>query len=107
MNGGFEAYTKKVDAIVSDQLAKSGEAILESSKALAPIDTGLMVGTADVAMINPNRVEVRYNTDYSLYVHEDLSMNHPRGGQAKFLEQATVEYSTNHLNQLASRLKGV
>ena len=107
LNGGFEGYTKKVDAIVSDQLMKSGEIILESSKALAPIDTGLMVNTADVAMINPNRVEVRYNTDYSLYVHEDLSMNHPNGGQAKFLEQATIEYSTTHLNQLASRLKGV
>jgi nitrous oxidase accessory protein NosD len=106
LNGGFEAYVQKVDAIVSDQLMKSGETILESSKALAPIDTGLMVNTADVSMINPNRVEVRYNTDYSLYVHEDMSMNHPNGGQAKFLEQATVEYSSNHLNELANRLKG-
>jgi hypothetical protein len=33
-------------------------------------------------------------------------MNHPNGGQAKFLEQATVEYSSNHLNELANRLKG-
>jgi len=32
-------------------------------------------------------VEVGYNTAYALYVHEDLTMNHPNGGQAKFLEE--------------------
>jgi hypothetical protein len=32
-------------------------------------------------------VAVGYSTLYALYVHEDLTMNHPRGGQAKFLEQ--------------------
>lgn len=106
LNGGFEAYTQKVDAIVNDQLAKSAEAILAASRQLAPIDTGEMVNTADIDK-NKNRVEVRYNTDYSLYVHEDLTMNHPNGGQAKFLEQATIDYSSTHFNQLASRLKGV
>ena len=107
LNGGFEGYTKKVDAIISDQLMKTGEKILSASKQLSPIDTGMMVNTADVAQVNKHRVDVRYNTDYSLYVHEDLSMNHKNGGQAKFLETATIENSSFHLNQLASRLKGV
>lgn len=31
--------------------------------------------------------QVAYGTDYGIYVHEDLSMNHPRGGQAKFVEE--------------------
>jgi|ERR1044072_2018688 hypothetical protein len=30
---------------------------------------------------------VGYGTDYAVYVHEDLAMNHPNGGQAKFLEE--------------------
>ena len=107
LNGGFEAYTKKVDAIISDQLMKTGQRILSASNQLAPIDTGLMVNTADVAQVNKHRVDVRYNTDYSLYVHEDLSMNHPNGGQAKFLEQATIDDSHSHFNELASRLRGV
>jgi hypothetical protein len=32
-------------------------------------------------------VAVGYTTAYALFVHEDLTMNHPNGGQAKFLEQ--------------------
>lgn len=107
LNGGFEGFTKKVDAIINDQLMKSGEKILSASKQLSPIDTGLMVNTADVAQVDKHRVDIRYNTDYSLYVHEDLSMNHPNGGQAKFLEQATIEESHSHFNELASRLRGV
>lgn len=31
-------------------------------------------------------VTVGYTTNYALIVHEDLSMNHPNGGNAKYLE---------------------
>jgi hypothetical protein len=30
---------------------------------------------------------VGYSAPYAIYVHEDLTANHPRGGQAKYLEQ--------------------
>jgi hypothetical protein len=30
---------------------------------------------------------VAYVQHYSVYVHEDLAMNHPNGGEAKFLEK--------------------
>lgn len=36
---------------------------------------------------------VGYSAPYALRVHEDLAMRHPRGGQAKFLEQPMREYS--------------
>ena len=32
-------------------------------------------------------VKVGYTMDYAVYVHEDLTANHPNGGQAKFLEE--------------------
>lgn len=31
-------------------------------------------------------VNVGYTTNYALIVHEDLTMNHPNGGNAKYLE---------------------
>lgn len=37
------------------------------------------------------RVTVSYSTPYAVYVHENLEMYHPRGGQAKFLEQPLRE----------------
>ncbi len=33
------------------------------------------------------RATVGYTAPYAVYVHEDLTMNHPNGGQAKFLEE--------------------
>lgn len=41
---------------------------------------------AVAAGITPN-VIVGYQTDYAVYVHENLTANHPNGGQAKYLEQ--------------------
>lgn len=32
------------------------------------------------------RASVSYTAPYAVYVHENLAMNHPNGGQAKFLE---------------------
>lgn len=32
--------------------------------------------------------EIGYDTPYAARVHEDLEMNHPHGGQAKYLETA-------------------
>lgn len=34
------------------------------------------------------RLDVGYEAPYAVYVHEDLTANHPNGGQAKFLEAA-------------------
>jgi hypothetical protein len=95
----FNRYAQKIDKVVNKQLKKTGEEILIDSQMLAPIDTGLMVNSTEVA-VKDNRVEVRYNIDYSLYVHEDLTMNHPNGGQAKFLELATLENAKNHFGTL-------
>ena len=36
-------------------------------------------------------VKVGYQAEYAVYVHEDLTANHPNGGQAKFLEQPARE----------------
>lgn len=33
-------------------------------------------------------VEVGFTEAYAVYVHEDLEANHPRGGQAKYLQSA-------------------
>lgn len=32
-------------------------------------------------------LDVGYKAPYAVYVHENMEANHPRGGQAKFLEQ--------------------
>ncbi len=39
------------------------------------------------------KVTIGYAMPYAVYVHENLEANHPRGGQAKYLEQPARQYS--------------
>ena len=100
-------YAKKVDSILSGVIEEAGNDILSDAKNLAPVDTGRMNRETEVAKVSDKRVEVRYNIDYSLYVHEDLEARHPKGGQAKFLEQATNEGAAKLHMKAADKLRGV
>jgi hypothetical protein len=61
------------------------------SKPQVPVDTSALVKSLRVASYGPTSASVSYNTPYAIYVHEDLAMNHPRGGKAKFLEDPLRE----------------
>lgn len=50
-------------------------------------------------------VVVSFNTDYAVRVHEDLTMPHPRGGQAKFLEQPARELRGDLQDQIREDIK--
>lgn len=50
-------------------------------------------------------VAVGYNTSYALKVHEDLTMPHPNGGQAKFLEQPARILKTAIIEMIKDDLK--
>lgn len=46
--------------------------------------------------------EVGYSLPYALRQHEDMSYNHPKGGQAKYLEQPFEENEQKYIKKLAS-----
>ena len=50
-------------------------------------------------------VKVGYNTEYAVYVHENLEANHPNGGQAKFLEQPAREMRADLAHGVENDLK--
>lgn len=64
--------------------------ILDRAQAKVPVDTGFLKSTGKVVQVEDG-FEVRYDADYAIYVHENLEAQHPRGGQAKFLEDAFYE----------------
>lgn len=39
-------------------------------------------------------LHIGYACPYAVYVHENLTANHPNGGQAKYLEEPSRTYST-------------
>lgn len=78
-------------------LTDIGMDLLGKSKVLAPIDTGDLRGTG-FTQLEDKTVVIGFTTPYALKQHEDLTCNHPKGGQAKYLEQPLNQNRTRYIN---------
>lgn len=70
-----------------DAIRTGAEHILTEAINETPIDTGTLrrSGTVTEAPAE-DAVYVSFNTPYARRQHEDLTLRHPRGGKAKYLE---------------------
>jgi hypothetical protein len=50
-------------------------------------------------------VTVGYSAPHAIYVHENLQMRHPNGGQAKFLEQPARQYGAELAELVATAIR--
>lgn len=50
-------------------------------------------------------VVVGYTAEYAIFVHEDLTANHPNGGQAKYLEEPARERHDELMGIVVTGLK--
>lgn len=76
-------------ALLMAELAALQDVGLDA-KARCPVDTGALAGSI-YAAIYGELVEIGFGgpaDKYAVRVHEDLSMRHPNGGEAKFLTRA-------------------
>jgi hypothetical protein len=78
------------------------------SQKLVPVLTGELKGSGriDPPVIQGKKISVRisYNTEYAIYVHEDLEAFHPNGGQAKYLEQPLRQSAPSMPGRIARRV---
>jgi len=85
-----------VKAIALDLQGKSAK--------LAPVDTGDLRNNcnADLSKVNGSKASatVGYSLPYALRQHEELGYNHPKGGQAKFLEQPFLENEKKYIDKI-------
>jgi hypothetical protein len=96
---------------IAGALTLEAEAIMATSKMLAPVDTGVMrqsgfVG-APTSSGTTHSIELGYGgaaAGYVIYVHEDLSKRHAAPTQAKFLEQPLREAAPHLLENIALRI---
>jgi hypothetical protein len=99
---GSEA-TRRVHRSGAQGLKQAAEFVLDQSNQRAPIQDGTLInsGATDVDEAAMEAV-VTYDTPYAIKQHEDLSLRHPNGRQAKFLESAAkdnIERITDYLAQ--------
>lgn len=120
LEANLQAITKDIMDATMDQMHEVAVEIMNSSQDQVPIDTtalirsGFIVEQGDSIIlgyggpntkINPKTGE--FTEQYALRVHEDLSMNHPNGGKAKFLEDPFDDACDNLDKLLIDPLKSI
>ena len=75
---------------------------------MAPVDRGVLRGSASSSVSGTGTKitgEVGFGEDYALEQHENLFFNHPKGGQAKYLEKPLMENATNYKQHIADAVR--
>lgn len=98
---------------VGSALRQEAGAILDVSRQLVPIDTHDLVRSGEIE--GPTQdgatttVQIRYGghgaVPYAAEQHFDTSFQHPRGGQAFYLQQPVFEATAGMLERLAVSLQ--
>jgi hypothetical protein len=78
----------RVAAATPEGLAAGMEHIRQVSAPLVPVETGRLVGSAEV-QVDGDRASLSYAGPYARYQHERLDLRHEHG-QAKYLEQPVL-----------------
>jgi len=74
-------------AAAMEALHTGAEAVLTESHDEVPHDSGTLMRSGTVTDVpTENAVYISYNTPYAVKMHEDLSLNHPKGRKPKYLE---------------------
>lgn len=78
---------KRLEELIKNSEKKDmHDAILERAIENAPKDTGKMIDSGKV-----DGDKIIFEQEYATLQHEDLTIKHQNGGQAKFLEKAPYE----------------
>ena len=92
-------FLRTVETVPTQILLEEAPRIEETAKIRTPEKSGKLKESVKVMVNRDKRRPGLYaqasarnrGYDYALIQHENLSYNHPNGGQAKFLESAFVE----------------
>lgn len=101
-----QATVGVIDA-VGEGLLVGGEHVLGVSNAQAPIEDGDLIRSGAVSQDSATkRTAISYDTDYAVVQHEDMTMQHDAGRNAKFLERSIASEGDKVLAIVATRAKG-
>jgi hypothetical protein len=97
----------RINAAGKRGLLVAGQHVLSVSNAQTPHEEGDLVRSGGVSQDESNgRTAVSYDTDYAVRQHEDMSLHHDAGRNAKFLERAMASEADTILQVVSNALKG-
>jgi hypothetical protein len=110
-----QATLMKLQKDLEKAVLKVSEDLVNESQQEVPVDTGDLRDSVNIENKSRNNVAhtlVEYDTDYAIYVHEDLNINHPQhakhncGGKAKFLEDPLSRKYKEYIKKIGQVFRG-
>lgn len=104
-NGNVEP---DVRAAAIRALFEGAEHLLDESRRLVPLEEGILSGSGHTE-VDEDALEayVIYDTPYAVRQHEDTTLAHNAGRQAKYLEQPVRERGPDVTEYIADRIRAV
>lgn len=119
LDGGADPIVNELSERFQEKLVEQGTEIVREAKMLCPVETGNLRASGRVELLSAGVTSFGVNlsfggeagsgnvdgesnaadVDYAVIVHEDMTMRHPNGGQAKFLEQPWLEAQPQKLEE--------
>lgn len=104
LNNNFSKLLSNMDSVNNKALRDVGLDLLGKSVDLAPVDKGDLRGSGS-SHFEDNTVTVGFSEPYAVSQHEHLEYEHPKGGQAKYLEKPFRENADKYINYIADANK--
>jgi len=101
MARNMKKVKKRASAAMEVGLYRMGVGIIKDAQSKVPVDTGNLKASGYVRIVREGSgiIDLGFvgddskKLDYAIVQHEDTSLNHPKGGEAKFLEKAVIAAS--------------
>ena len=99
---GLKKYAKKYPAATGHAIYTEGFEIQREAQRRAPVEFAVLRTSAYTTVPDLKNVvaEVGFGTQYAVRQHEETTWHHPRGGEAKYLENAINMRSGGMLQRL-------
>lgn len=103
----LKKYGKKYPLATAHAMYAEMYEVQAESTRRAPVEAGLLRRSAYTAPPTSKNLiaETGFGTEYAARQHEELTWHHPRGGEAKYLENAIKHRSTNMLKRIGDLIK--
>jgi hypothetical protein len=95
----LQKFVGEFPGVVGDAMYQAAAPIAEASQAECPVQFGVLRASFYMVKAGTDedpKVQLGYGTDYAVYVHERVGLNHPVG-KAKFLEDPMIAAKTTWL----------
>ena len=100
----FEKAPEEIKQAIHNELKVVAADLQGKAQKLTPVDTGDLQGSAYSEVENLEGT-VGFTEIYALRQHEEMDYNHPKGGQAKYLEQPYKENMQKYIDDIANAIK--